>query len=322
MNHCFDKVKTIFKNTPSKVIFGLDRLGVSEVKKAKSIYHLRIIADGSNSLKLTDVDHIVLRQDIAGIFPELKSTSTNYCRAGTFWIKTDATEEILHKISTDWKYYIKIGKESKQVLFYDIENDLPLDFGLDIDELVQGKYDELLENFKTIHGLPGGRSSLVNGQVPLSKEKFNLLLGSYEPNSIPGINDEIGTHDLINDLMALKNRSYQSSGFQIKPGGVQVLNVPDGNVSNWDTFFDDYNKAFLDLAAINPMQVQVTFVSDIRERNLLQYYNRELGVFEAGKPSGLAKEIKYLREHGIKTAKIKDGSNVNLDDVDLSFLNF
>lgn len=34
-------------------------------------------------------------------------------------------------------------------------------------------------------------------------------------------------------------------------------------------------------------------------------------------PSGFAKEIKYLRDRGITTVKFKDGSELNLNSVDL-----
>ena len=35
-------------------------------------------------------------------------------------------------------------------------------------------------------------------------------------------------------------------------------------------------------------------------------------------PSGFAKEIKYLRDREVKIVKFKDGSNLNLDEVNLS----
>ncbi|WP_339757651.1 hypothetical protein [uncultured Winogradskyella sp.] len=35
-------------------------------------------------------------------------------------------------------------------------------------------------------------------------------------------------------------------------------------------------------------------------------------------PSGFTKEIKYLRDRGITTVKFKDGKILNLDEVDLS----
>lgn len=35
-------------------------------------------------------------------------------------------------------------------------------------------------------------------------------------------------------------------------------------------------------------------------------------------PSGFTKEIKYLRDRGITTVKFKDGTMLNLDEVDLS----
>jgi hypothetical protein len=143
--------------------------------------------------------------------------------------------------------------------------------------------------------------------------------GSYKPMN-NGITDEIGTADVIQEMTILKNYSFADKSFELRNGSVQVLNIPKEMGTDVD-FFDVFNKDLLDLAVDNPTKVRVTLISDPRKENLLWSLNTNTGILE-NTPSGFAKEIKYLRERGISTVYLKDGTQLNLNDIHLYNLNW
>lgn len=253
-----------------------------------------------------------------GLFRQLKGTNGQTFRAATFW--TDEGADIMHYVSQDAKYYIKHDPINGRVLFIDAENNKFMGFMLDQDNIVGTNYSMFVENLKTIHGMSNSlRTVNVKGtHITFADDKANLVLGKYKPNSSPGISGEIGTDDVIDQMTILKNYSFADKSFELRNGSVHVLNIPDGNVTQWTTFFEDYNKQFLDLATENPIRFKTTLVSDPRKIELFR------GTLIDGKyiPSGFAKEIKYLREKGIKIISLKDEKSLNLDNIDLSSLNW
>lgn len=81
-----------------------------------------------------------------------------------------------------------------------------------------------------------------------------------------------------------------------------------------DDFFDAFNKDILDLAVNNLAKVKVNLISDPKKSALLNYYNSVESKF-TGYPTTFAKEIKYLRDHGVKTVFLKNGTAINLDNL-------
>lgn len=75
------------------------------------------------------------------------------------------------------------------------------------------------------------------------------------------------------------------------------------------------------MALKNVDKIEITLVSDPRKFNLLRAYNNQLNQF-TNDPTGLAKEIRYLRDRGLSTVKFKDGTMINLKDIDLDGLNW
>lgn len=264
------------------------------------------------------IKNILPLENPTGLFRQLKGTNGQTYRAATFW--TDEGADIIHYISQDAKYYIKHDPTNGRVLFIDAENNKFMGFMLDQDNIVGANYNTLVENLKTIHGLPNSvRTVNIKGTtITFADDKANLVLGKYKPNNSPGISGEIGTDDVIDQMTILKNYSFADKSFELRKGSVHVLNIPDGNVTQWTTFFEDYNKQFLDLVTQNPNSFRTILVSDPRKAQLLR------AALVDGKyvSSGFAKEIKYLRDRGIKNVTLKDGTNLNLDDIDLSNLNW
>lgn len=56
--------------------------------------------------------------------------------------------------------------------------------------------------------------------------------------------------------------------------------------------------------------MEIVFTTDPKEIGLLRSIDR--------KPTGFAKEIRYLRENGITQVKFKNGKVLNLEQVDLN----
>jgi len=253
-----------------------------------------------------------------GLFRQLKGTNGQTYRAATFW--TDEGENVIHYVSSDAKYYIKHDPTNGRVLFIDAENNKFMGFMLDQDNIVGANYNALVENLKTIHGLPNSvRTINIKGTaITFADDKANLVLGKYKPNSSPGISGEIGTDDVIDQMTILKNYSFADKSFELRNGSVHVLNIPDG-MYNPATFFDTYNKELLDLAVNNPTKVKVTLISDARKESLLSYYDVEKNT---RKPTGFGMEIKYIREKGIKQVYLKDGTSINLDKINLDNINW
>jgi hypothetical protein len=269
------------------------------------------------------IKNILNLESPVGLFRQLKGPSGDTYRAATFW--SDEGAEIVHYLSSDNKYYIKHDPINGRVLFVDVESRKFVGFMLDQDNIVATNYVGLIENLKTIHGLPNGvRSINFNGTtITFPSDKATLLLGKYKPNSSVGVTGELGTDDIIEKMTILKNYSFADKSFEIKNGSIHILNIPSGNVESvengWNTFFQDYNKEFLDLAIENKDQFKILFVSDPRKPQLLRTTTIIDGKFI---PTGFAKEIKYLRERGIKSIYLKDGTAINLDIIDLNGLNW
>ena len=91
---------------------------------------------------------------------------------------------------------------------------------------------------------------------------------------------------------------------------------------HFHNFFDDFNVEYLDFLIKNKDKTEIIFTTNPIHQDLLKAWkngkyeqNEITGLFQ---PSGFAKEIKYLRDRGITVVKFKDGSDLNLNNVDLN----
>lgn len=98
-----------------------------------------------------------------------------------------------------------------------------------------------------------------------------------------------------------------------------MLNIPDAMANSADDFFDAYNKDFVDMVIRNKDKVNPVLVSDPRKLDLLRVFE---GMDPTTRPTGFAKEIKYLRDRGVKNVSLKDGTFINLDDINLDGLSW
>ena len=74
----------------------------------------------------------------------------------------------------------------------------------------------------------------------------------------------------LNTLMSFEGYSFADEVFELKPGSVHVLNIPDAMANSADDFFDAYNKDFVDVVIRNKDKVNPVLVSDPRIPHLAQ----------------------------------------------------
>jgi len=270
----------------------------------------KVINGGENLLEL---------KSIATLFRPL-GNKQNPMKAGDFWRNTSL--DVNHYISKDGKYYVKHNTKTQQVLFIELGSEPKfLGYGIDEASFIKGNYETLIQNLKTIHGLPGGSSTItIHGEtIKLSSEKMNFILGKYNPNHVFGVSGEIGTNDILEELSVLKNYAFAEESFTPRPGSICILNIPKGMYNKENDFFDDFNVDYLEQVIKNKEEVEIVFVSDPRKYELLSEFDKGQIIF-TNKPSGLAKEVRYLRDRGITKVKFKDGTTIDLTEIDLSKL--
>jgi len=259
-------------------------------------------------------------------------------RAGTFWRKQGQNRpDIAQYTSKDGLFYVRHDQKTGELLFFDVITKKPISWAKDRDEdkffekLLQkyahlnaaerevAAYEELIENLKRIHGYTNKNIIyLSNGNVVLNSDKINVILGKWNPNKSPGVRGEVGTNDILEELTIFKNYSFADEAQELRKGSIQMLNLPDG-VIDYDTFFKEFNKPFLDFINTNKAKMRIILVTDPTKKNVLRTH--ENGIPKKS-PTGFGREIKYLLDNNIKTVYLKDGSRINLDDVDLSGINW
>jgi hypothetical protein len=245
---------------------------------------------------------------------------------------TGANNDIVQYVSNDSKFYIKHNSQDGKILFFDIENKKCIGFTLDQNEIYKNAFDNnnyetLIDNLKQIHGFKNESSLVLDiGLINLSTDKANVLLGKWNPSAhISGIS-EIGTDDIINGLPIFKNYTFADNVLELSPNSIHMLNIPDGMIGN--NFFDNFNQPFLDFVISNKNNLQVTLVTNPSHPDLFKVWDSSTNGFKINptsnlvEPSGFAKEIKYLRDNGITTSKLKDGTIIDLNSIDLSNLHW
>ncbi len=272
--------------------------------------------------ELRDGKHVIIRQS----------------RAGTFW-KTQGENrpDIAQYTSKDGLFYVRHNQEKGELLFFDVTTKKAISWAKDRDEdqlfkkLLQkhahlnaveqevAAYEELIENLKRIHGYTNKNIIyLPNGNVVLSPDKVNVILGKWNPNKSPGVSGEIGTDDILEELTIFKNYSFADKAQELRKGSIQMLNLPD-EVIDYNTFFREFNLPFLEFIKKNKDKMRITLVTDPRKKNVLRDHKDGEST---KRPTGFGREIKYLLDNDIKTVYLKDGSTINLEDVDLSGINW
>jgi hypothetical protein len=260
-----------------------------------------------------------------GMFRQLVDKNKNYHRAADFWKNESAGIE--HYLTKDGRYYIKRDPANGRTLFIDVEKEAFVGWHLDDDGVFKGDYEALAKTFCSVHGLPGGLRYIKVGNVviDLASDKFNVILGRFDLSSIPGFETEIGTKQIIEQISLLKNYSFASKNYELAPGALHVLNIPEGmselaQKKGMD-FWEAFNKYFLDLVVENKERANVIFVVDVFKKDILKEYDWIKRDFN-DRPSYLAKEIKYLRESQVRFALDKFGNQVDMMSIDLTDLAF
>jgi len=263
----------------------------------------------------------------------LEGQKEKFQRAGTFWnTKGELNPDLVQYFSNDGKYYLKHDPRDGRVLFFEVATKKCLGFTKDQDKLFEkvlnNDYDRLIENLKQIHGYKENYIlNLLKGDLQLSDTKANIVLGKWNPNAIEGISNQLGTDDVIEGLTIFKNYAFADDVLELRPGSVHLLNIPEGMYVP-EAFFHEFNIDFLDMAITNKNKIEVILVTNPNQGDLLKIWNKETNKFivnpETGlyEPSSFAKEIKYLRDRNIKVVKLRDGSNLNLDNIDLDELDW
>lgn len=226
------------------------------------------------------------------------NNENKHYRAADFW--KQETDEMEHYITRDGMFYIKRHPGTGRVLLIDIENSRFVGFHVDESGVFKGDYESMATTMRTIHGLPGGLKSVTVGgrTIEFSKDKINLVLGRYDPSSIDP--NELGTKHIMEQLELLKNYSFASKYFELMPGAVHILNIPEGLSKLYSSkgveFWDAFNKNFLDIAVQNKDKVNVILMTDPRKTILLSALKN--GRMSAD-PSYFARELFYLSENNV-----------------------
>ena len=164
---------------------------------------------------------------------------------------------------------------------------------------------------------------MVNNKLVKTNQKENNPL---KCEVLGASTDELGTKDVLERISLYKNYQFaDKNATMFKPGSISMLNMPDemASLPNTEDFFNEFNVEYLDFLIANKERVEFIFVTKPIHQDLFKKWDPKIGRYQRNasnyfEPSGFAKEIKYLRERGIKTVKFKDGSTLNLESVDLS----
>ncbi|MEJ1222649.1 fibronectin type III domain-containing protein [Sediminicola sp. 1XM1-17] len=335
-----DAGKTSDLNRVTKI---LERLKKAKLALVKSVFL-------TNAGKILKTENNILgnTKSIAGRFKSFtyKVGETDsgeaiieQVRAGTFWnLGKNSTLEHTQYLSRDSKFYVKLVPDAKdgRLLFFDAEKQIPLGWGFLssdgaklLDPLVTADdYEKLIDKLKFIHGFDRTTKQLnfgSKGTLVRYTDKLNVYLGSYNPSRTTGAEYELGTKDVLDQLNMYKNyRFAENSPEVLKGGSISLLNLPDemAGMPNTANFFDDFNVKYLDFLIENKDKIEIIFTTNPIHQDLFKAWkngrvdqNEITGLYA---PSGFAKEIKYLRDRDVKIVKFKDGTSLNLDEVDLS----
>lgn len=253
--------------------------------------------------------------------------------ARDFWMEEGT--EFVQYLSKDAKYLIKNDPKTGRMLVADIEEQSVIHYSLDEDGLFQKKfptptdaaYEDLMIRQRTILGLGGGLSEIaIRGRkLVLSQDRANVLLGKWKAQDLPGIEgQELGTDEVMEHLLMFKQSSYKNKNFELRPGSIHVLNVPDGNVlkssqmgDKLGDFWDAYNKWFLEIIVQNKNKVNVVLVSDPRKYQVLFKVTTDGVKYSSTTRTFYSKELLYLAEHNFNSVSYLGNEVISLKSLDI-----
>lgn len=127
--------------------------------------------------------------------------------------------------------------------------------------------------------------------------------------------------EVMEHLLMFKQSSYKNKNFELRPGSIHVLNVPDGNVlkssqlaGKLGDFWDAYNKAFLEMLVHNKNKVNVVLVSDPRKMQVLRRSVNMEGMV-VYKATIYSQELQFLSKNGVDNATFLGEINIELSKI-------
>jgi len=211
-----------------------------------------------------------------GEFSQLISKDGKTHRAATFWKQESIN--FLHHLSNDGKFYLKYDPSSGKAIVVDTKTNefrgffLDEGFGSNSKHFSESQVEELMESTRFILGESGTSSIVLGGKtINLSRNKTNVLIGSFWNGAKPS-----NTSEALEKLKYLTN-----ADFKHRPGGIQLLNVPDEMYRRSSDFWQKYNLPWLNKMA-DLDGVEFIILSDITDIGLL---------YRSGELSGFGREL-------------------------------
>ncbi|CAN0535140.1 unnamed protein product, partial [Scytosiphon promiscuus] len=128
-------------------------------------------------------------------------------------------------------------------------------------------------------------------------------------------------------ITIFRNYAFTDDVLELRPGSIHLLNIPEGMYVP-ELFFPEFNMDFLDMAIRNKDKIRIILTNKPDNTDLLKAwdnkiddfrYNTETNLFV---PSTFAREIKYLRDRGVDKVQLGDGKSMDLNSIDLGFLDW
>ena len=274
----FKEGKLALKRGSDGNLYLVDDEALEFAKEVTSNYQRTVIKSNKNIF-----ENINWKNNIQG---HLSNTN-----AVEFW--QASSKEYKHYIDND--LYVKYDDKNGLLLLSDTKRKEIVGFyegKENIDIVNQVGLQKITEALKTVHGLSGGKTSFKviskTGEIITvipNPNKTTIVLGSWID----------GTGDLIEfRLSMLKNSDFGNA-----PGRIQMLNVDKDIIDlngGYPTFWEKFNKVFLDYGINNPSKYDFSLCTRPSEQVLFRV-NRGTGIKEL---SGFGKEIKTLIENNVQ----------------------
>lgn len=255
--------------------------------------------------------------------------------ARDFWLEEG--KEFVQFIDENGKYIIKHDPKTGRMILANAETREVEYFSIDQGGLF-GKlhpaqddqaYKVLMQKTLGHLGLGGLQNVSIRGfNLTFSQEKANVVFGKYKARYLPGIEEQtLGTEEVMDELLMFKHFSYKTQDYELKPGSVVILNVPDGDIAKGKElqervgdFWESYNRDFLDMTVENKSRVNVVLVSDPRKEEVLKR-TIKLKSVDIITPTIYARELKYLINNGIEDLSLLGNQQIEIYKLELKFFN-
>jgi hypothetical protein len=219
----------------------------------------------------------------------------------------------------DGDFYLKFDKSNGNLLFGNYKTGEILGFyeGLANSNIVSQKGMPAISNkLKIYHGSTGAPNYITanvssGARIISNPNKTATIVGNFQryPYNLQGMSGDM--KNLIEEICG----NLKTQQFGAKKNGFNVLNVADERVLDWSTFWDDFNKPWLQEAinrgddiwsATNPLEVNLLFknldnvpVSSISTPlNLANYLKNLNDPLVLKELTGFGKETQLLSKNG------------------------